>query len=283
MKAAIEFRKVWYWYEDSIPALRDVNFAVEEGDWVAIVGQNGSGKTTLAKHCNGLLKPKRGRVLIYGEDTNERRVEELARTVGYVFQNPDHQIFCPTTLEEVSFGLRNLGFSREEIEGRAWEALRAFGLEGYASKPPAILGYGLRRKVAVAAVYAMRPRIMILDEPDLGLDWGATKRLLENLNRLHEEGHTIVLITHNMKIAAGFSQKVLVLHDGEVLTYGPTRGVFKEIELLEEAALSPPQITRLSRRMIPCGMRGDSLTVEEFCEEYSRLVVRAKRASSLPR
>lgn len=239
---------------------------------MAIIGPNGSGKTTLVKHFNGLLRPRRGKVFVNGEDTEGRTVGQLARQVGYVFQNPDHQIFCPTVEEEIGFGLRNLGFLDEEVRERISETLRLFRLEEQAQKPPAILGYGLRRKVTLAAVYAMRPQIIVLDEPTTGLDWRSCTELMEMTAALHREGHTVVLISHDMKLVARFSERTLLLNAGQVLAYDTTRSVFKEREALERAFIAPPQITTLSQRMMPYGMRGDSLTVEEFYEEFSAIV-----------
>ncbi|HID87243.1 MAG TPA: ATP-binding cassette domain-containing protein [Anaerolineae bacterium] len=271
LRPAIEVRHLWYWYENHIPALQDVSLTIEQGEYVAIIGQNGSGKTTLVKHFNGLLKPRQGKVFVEGEDAEKRSVGELARRVGYVFQNPDHQIFCTTTREEIAFGLRNLGFSEGEVRERTEEALRLFGLAEHAEVPPAILGYGLRRKVTLAAVYAMRPPILVLDEPTTGLDWRSTRELLGRVAQLHQEGHTIVLVSHDMKLVAEFSQKTLVLGQGRVLLHDATREVFKQEELLTRTFIAPPPITALSRRMRPYGMRGDSLTVGEFYDEYTQI------------
>ena len=270
-KPAIEVRNLWYWYEDHIPVLRDISLTINRGECLAIIGPNGSGKTTLVKHFNGLLRPRRGKVFVNGEGTEGRTVGQLARQVGYLFQNPDHQIFCPTTEEEIGFGLRNLGLPEEEVRERIAETLQLFRLEEYASKPPAILGYGLRRKVTLAAVYAMRPPIMVLDEPTTGLDWRSSRELMERIVALRREGHTIIFVSHDMKLVAQFSERTLVLNAGQVLDCDTTRNVFKRKERLERAFIAPPQIMALSQRMAPYGMRGDSLTVREFYEEYSAI------------
>ncbi|MFQ6058769.1 MAG: energy-coupling factor ABC transporter ATP-binding protein [Anaerolineae bacterium] len=268
----VEVRDLWYWYEEGHPpALQGINLTIGQGDFVGIVGQNGSGKTTLVKHFNGLLKPKRGRVLVEGRDTVGQTVGELAHHVGYVFQNPDHQIFCSTVRDEVAFGLRNLGLPEPEVEERTAEALALFGLTAHAETPPAVLGYGWRRAVTVASVWAMRPKILILDEPTTGLDWRGTRELMERVADLHQQGHTIVLITHDMKLVAEYAQRVLVMHQGLALAYGPKREVFREGAILEQAFLTVPPITLLARRMAACGMSGDALTVEEFYEEFTAL------------
>jgi len=267
----IQVEDLCYHYNDGPLALAGVNLSIEAGDFLAIVGQNGSGKTTLAKHFNGLLRPTRGRVLVLGQDTAGQRVGQLARKVGYLFQNPDHQIFAPTVWEEVAFGPRNLGFSDEEVAARTSEALALFGLADQADTPPAVLGYGLRRQVTVAAVWAMRPQILVLDEPTAGLDWRSTCTLMEEITNLNRQGHTIILITHDMKLVAEFARQVLVLDEGQILACGPTRQVFQQEALLRQAFLAPPPITALARRMRHYGLRGDSLTIEEFYEDYTAL------------
>ena len=276
---------LWYSYGGEVTALRGIDLEIEDGDYVAVIGQNGSGKTTLVKHFNGLLKPTRGRVLVKLETRNsepERRntkhetlkdtegltVGQLAQTVGYIFQNPDHQIFCATTREELAFGPRNLGLSEAEVRRRVEEALARFDLVEHADRPPAVLGYGLRRKVGVAAVYSMRPRIFILDEPTTGLDWRSTMELMELIGEMHRNGHTIILVTHDMKLVAEFSQKSLVLRDGQVLIYDDTRTVFKHSEVLRDTQIEPPQITALAKRMAPYGMPDDVLSVGEFYTAY---------------
>lgn len=268
-KPIIQVEGLHYSYGNGAPALAGIDLTIAAGDYAAIVGQNGSGKTTLVKHFNGLLKPTRGRVLVDGADTARRTIGELARLVGYVFQNPDHQLFCATTREELAFGPRNLGLGEAEVQERTEEALIALGLRAYAESPPAILGLGLRRQVAVASVYAMRPRVLILDEPTAGLDWRATLDLMALIGGLHQEGHTILLITHDMRLVAGFCPRTLVLHQGQVLADGPTRVILPQRELLAAAGLEPPQITALAGRLAPLGLPPDLLTVDEFCAAYA--------------
>jgi len=266
---AIELQRCSYRYEAAIPALQEVSCGIRAGTWAAVIGQNGSGKTTLAKLCNGLLRPDEGRVRILGQDIAGQPVSRIARHVGYLFQNPDHQIFAASVWEEVSFGLRNLGFLAAEIEERVEEALALFGLEPYADHPPAMLGYGLRRQVTVASLFALRPPVLILDEPTTGLDWGATQVLLGRLAELHGAGHTVVLITHDMRLVAQRAQWVLILHQGRLLIEGPPRELFAQTELLARVSLNPPPITRLAQKLRTLGMRGDSLTVEEFYRDYA--------------
>ncbi len=260
-----------YRYDEGTPALKGVDLEIRDNAYLAIVGQNGSGKTTLVKHLNGLLKPTAGRVWVYGRDTNLLAVSELARSVGYVFQNPDHQIFCATTREEISFGPRNLGLAPHEVRERTDEALDTFGLLPYANIPPAILGYGLRRKVSIAAVYVMRPRLFVLDEPTSGLDRQSTQELLRRIAQLHAEGHTIVLVTHDMRLAAEHAQEMLVMAEGQVTMQGPVREVLSHSEATRRAQIVPPPIMQLGRRLARWGFPEDLITVDEFCQAYAQL------------
>lgn len=268
---AIELHHCSYSYNSDVPALQEVSCTIPVGTWAALIGQNGSGKTTLAKLCKGLLRPQEGWVCILGQDIAGQPVGRIAHRVGYLFQNPDHQIFASTVREELAFGLRNLGFSARETKERIAEALALFELEPYIDQPPAILGYGLRRKVTVASLFALRPPILILDEPTTGLDWGSAQALLDRLAELHRAGHTVLLITHDMRLVAERAEWMLILHKGRLLAEGPPRELFSQPELLARASLSPPPITRLAQRLRPLGMRGDSLTVEEFFREYIAL------------
>ena len=267
----IRVENLHYHYDPEIPALNGVDLEIAEGAFLAIVGQNGSGKTTLVKHFNGLLRPTAGRVWVNGTDTARATVGQLAHTVGYVFQNPDHQIFCATTREELMFGPRNLGLAAPEVAARAEEALRLFGLGDYADLPPAVLGYGLRRMVSIAAVWTMQPRVWILDEPTAGLDARSADQLLALAERLRAEGRTIILVSHDMRLVAQHAREVLVMHEGRVLARGCAREVFAQAELLARAQLAPPQVTQLAARLAPHGLPADCLTVGEFAAAYTAL------------
>ena len=267
---AVDVQGLVYHYDAETPALNGVNLAVADNAYLAVVGQNGSGKTTLVKHFNGLLRPTAGTVRVLGRDTRRATVTELARQVGYVFQNPDHQIFCATVREEVAFGPRNLGLDAAAVADRVAEALAAFDLEVHADLPPAMLGWGQRRKVSLAAVYAMRPRILVLDEPTTGLDRRSADDLMARVDALHAAGHTIVLVTHDMRLVAEHARETLVMHEGLVLAHGPTRAVLARVDELARAAIDVPQVTRLALALADRGFPGDVLTVPEFCDEYAR-------------
>lgn len=268
---SIVVENLWFQYSDEIVALRGIDLEIPRGALVAVLGQNGSGKTTLVKHFNGLLQPTRGRVLVNGQDTARRSIGQLAHSVGYVFQNPDHQLFSATVREEIEFGPRNLGLSAEKVARRTEGTLDLFGLAERAGDPPALLGFGLRRKISIAAVYSMQPEILILDEPTTGLDWQSTLDMIHLLTGLHHAGHTILLVTHDMKVAAMLAELTLVLREGEVLLFEETRSVFRQAGILAETQIEPPQIAQLANRMHPLGMPQGVLTVEECFAAYRRL------------
>jgi energy-coupling factor transport system ATP-binding protein len=245
-----------------IEALRGIDLHIAGGEFIALLGQNGSGKTTLAKHLNGLLKPSSGQVLVDGKPTTRYPRRELARRVGYVFQNPDHQIFAKTVWEEVGFGLKMLGESPGRMEERVGKALEAVGLSGYETRMPFTLTKGERQRVAVASVLAAQPQVILLDEPTTGLDPVQQRGMMEMLVRLNQAGHTILIITHSMEIAAAYADRTVVMKGGSILLDGPTRSVFFDEENLAEASLFPPLLVRLSNWL---GTR--ALTVRQMVEE----------------
>jgi cobalt transport protein ATP-binding subunit len=253
---------VYRYPSHQIEALRGINLGIREGEFVALIGQNGSGKTTLAKHFNGLLKSSSGRVLLRGKATTDYRQQEISRLVGYVFQNPDHQIFCNTVYDEVAFGLKTLGEPPDSIEKRVAEALATVGLTGTEKKTPFALSKGERQRVAVASVLAVRPEVLVLDEPTTGLDEERQRSLMEMLKILHGRGHTVIIITHSMEVAAEYATRAIVMKDGAILLDGPTREVFAREERLQEASLRPSSLVRLSNWL---GTR--ALTVNQMVKE----------------
>ncbi len=248
MENIIECRDLYHTYPSGVKALQGIDVAIEPGEFTAIMGQNGSGKTTFVKHLNGLLKATKGQVYVKGQDVSKRRVSELARDVGYVFQNPDHQIFCETVGAEVAFGPRNLGFEQEITEQRVEEALIAVGLEGYRTVNPKQLSKGQRQRVAVASVLSMHPTILIVDEPTTGQDYRDGIDMLNLIKHLNQLGHTILFITHDMQLIAQYARRVIVFHKGKILSQGTTRDVFAKTALLKQSFLSPPSITLLAQR-----------------------------------
>ncbi len=269
-KVEISVEKVSYAYGDGTVALRDVSLNVSSGEFVALLGPNGSGKTTLAKHLNGLLRPVGGRVLVEGRDTRSARVADLARSVGYVFQNPDHQIFAPTVHSEVAFGLRIQGLPPPEVARRVAEAMDRFRLTAYADQPPASLGYGQRRQVALAAVIAVHPRVLILDEPTNGLDQRSRQELMEVVVHFHSLGHTIILITHDMSLVAEYATRALVLLGGRVLYDGAPSSLFSRPDLLAQAELAVPPVRRLADALGPGLFPAEVLTPAQFVLAWPR-------------
>jgi energy-coupling factor transport system ATP-binding protein len=250
----------------SVEALRGIDLFIQEGEFIAILGQNGSGKTTLAKHFNGLLKPTSGRMWVQNKPTAEVSHRELARRVGYVFQNPDHQIFARTVAEEVGFGLKMQGETPKTIETRVAQALEVVGLQGYEQKVPFALTKGERQRVAVASVLAAQPQVIILDEPTTGLDDRRQRNMMEMLKRLNQYGHTIIIITHSMWVAAEYANRTIVMKDGRILSDGPTRAVFADEARLTEASLSPPSLVRLSN-----WLGTEALTVQQMVRELHKI------------
>jgi len=251
----------------SYPAMSDVltgiDLQIREGEFVAIIGQNGSGKTTLVKHFNGLLRPSEGSILCFGRDTAEMNVSELGRIVGYVFQNPDHQIFASSVRDEVTFGPKNYGLSEEDISTNVHEALEAVHLRGYEENDPFSLTKGERQRVAVASVLACKPKILILDEPTTGLDYSQQRSIMELLRSLNAAGHTIIIITHALWVVAEYAHRAIVMHNGAIMMDGTVREVFSQQDELGSVGMKLPEIVRLGN------MLGKTLL---SVDEYKRVV-----------
>ncbi len=273
----IAVQGVSHTYGDGTPALREVNLELYPGEFVALLGPNGSGKTTLAKHLNGLLKPTQGRVLVEYRDTRSTRVADLARLVGYAFQNPDHQIFAPTVQEEIAFGPRMQELPRTIVTQRVAEALDRFRLAPYADLPPALLGFGQRRQVALAAIIAAQPKALILDEPTGGLDWRSRQEFMEIVANFNTLGRTVVLITHDMRVVAEYATRAVVLLAGQVLFDGTPQELFSRTELLDQAGLALPPVTRLANRLNAYGIVPNTLTLAEFVAGWHARVSASKR------
>jgi energy-coupling factor transport system ATP-binding protein len=245
-------------YPTGHAALTDVSLTVRRGEFVALVGRNGSGKTTLAKHLNALLAPTRGSVRVDGRDLAGLPLEDLAQRVGYVFQDPDHQLFAATVEEEVAFGPRNLGLSRADVAARVDEALAAVGLRER-DADPFLLDKGVRQRLAVAAILALRPEVLVLDEPTTGLDFPEQEQMMALLRALNAAGRTIVIVTHTPWVIAEHTERVILLADSRLRYDGPVRPFFARDDLLAAAAFRAPDVTRLGR-LLGC----TPLSVEEL-------------------
>ncbi len=261
--ALLQIEGLSYRYPDQTgKALQEINLIIGEGEFLALLGQNGSGKTTLAKHFNGLLKPTSGEVILRGKPLNQYGHQKISRLVGYVFQNPDHQIFGNTVYEEVGFGLKLRGEKTNIIKERVSKALQIVGLEGYEQQVPFALSKGERQRIAVASVLALQPEVIILDEPTTGLDYQQQRSLMEMLKALHQQGHTIIIITHSMDLAAEYAKRVVVMKEGRIWLEGATRYVFAQEDRLGQASLCPPSLLRLGNWL---GTK--AVTVEQMVEE----------------
>lgn len=245
----VECQDLWHVYPGGVVALQQANLKINRGEIVGVIGQNGSGKTTLVKHFNGLLKPTRGRVLIGGVDTTPMRIQQLAAKVGYVFQNPNHQLFAKTVEEELDFGPRNLGVSEEEIAERREKAIEFFSLQELRHQHPYRISFPLRKLVGMASIYTMRPEVFILDEPTTGQDNITTRIVYRLINRLRDEGSTIICVAHDMILLAEVVERMVVLRNSLIIADTTPREVFSNRELMNSTHLTPPQITELTMRL----------------------------------
>lgn len=273
---ALEVDSVSFSYPDGFEALTEVDFRVRRGEFVAMLASNGSGKTTLIRILAGLLKPRHGKTRVNGRDLRDYPQDVLYQQVGLVFQNPNDQLFCATVREDVAFGPRNLGLPEAEVEKRVAEALHAVGAAELEARAIHHLSFGQQKRVAIAGVLAMKPPILVLDEPTAGLDpLGEHNmlRLLVALNR--EQGITIVLATHSVDTLPLFADRIYLLNQGRVLKHGTPDEVFLDYELIERASLRLPYVTHLLHEMkrfdgVP--IQGMPLTVREARDQLLKLI-----------
>jgi energy-coupling factor transporter ATP-binding protein EcfA2 len=245
----IEVSGLSYTYRDGPRALSDVELAIRQGEFVALAGPNGSGKTTLAKHLNRLLEPTSGEVRVAGRSTRAQSHRQLAEKIGYVFQNPDHQIFADTIASEVAFGPRNAGLPGPEVGARVAEALEAVGLRGREGEDPFALTKGERQRVAVASMLAARPETMIFDEPTTGLDYRESRGMMNLIRDLHQAGHTIIIITHTMWVICEYADRLVLMREGHITADAPVRDVMGRPDLLAQASLTAPPVAELGARL----------------------------------
>jgi energy-coupling factor transport system ATP-binding protein len=269
---AILVQDLWYAYPNGLEVLKGINLSIDEGEFIAIMGENGAGKTTLVKHFNGLLKPTRGRVTVNGIDTRKATIAELSREVGYVFQNPLYQLFSETVESEVAMGPEAQRLPRVEVERRVNEALSALTISKYRERHPLMLSEGERKRVALAAVLSMEPKILILDEPSLGQDAAEKERLSSILRELHSQNRTVILVTHDVELAFDVVDRIIVMSKGEVLFDGPKRELLKKRGILLQASLVQPQIPLLASLLKPYGIPEDILTIQEAYEAILKLL-----------
>lgn len=241
----------------SSDVLTSVNLQVQDGEFVAVMGENGAGKTTLVKMFNGLLKPRAGRVTIDGVDTRERSVAQLSRDVGLIFQNPDHQLFAETVYEELSFSLRNFGFDEQVIKRRVTNISTALDLEKYINSSPFVLSGGERKRVALAAILVWDPKHIIMDEPTIGQDYLQKDRLRNFIVQLISQGKTVVIVTHDVEFVAECKPRIVLLSKGTVIGDGIASKILTNDEMLAKASLVRPQIAELMHQLPILGKNPD--------------------------
>ena len=273
----LEVKNIKYSYNKDYQALKGVSLKVEEGEMVALLGKNGAGKSTLFLHLNGIYKPDEGQVFIEGEELkyDKKSLLKFRQKVGIVFQNPDDQIFAPTVEEDVAFGPLNLKLPMEEVQKRVTEALARVGMSGYEKKAPHHLSGGQKKRVAIAGILAMKPKIMVLDEPTAGLDPQGVTDLSKLLKELNDEGITIIISTHEVNLVPNYAQKVFVLVDGLLIAEGTPKEIFAQPEILDKANLEVPIVTELFQDLEEEGfdMKGDyPLTIDEAKEKLLEIL-----------
>ena len=256
----LETKNLSYTYHDGTQALKNVNIKIKKGEKIAIMGPNGAGKSTLFSHFNGLNEPTSGHVEIDGKKIIFERDEliKVRQKVGIVFQDPNDQLFAPTVKEDVAFGPMNLGLDYEEVEKRIKESLELVGMSGFEEKTPHHLSGGQQKRVAIAGIIAMRPDIMILDEPTAGLDPEGVDKVLGILNNLNKEGISIVISSHDIEMVNQFADKIFVLYDGEIIAEGDKHQIFSNKELLKKAHLKAPVTTEILYKLKENGLNVDT-------------------------
>lgn len=274
--SSIILDKVNYSYSEGtayqIQALKDINLKIEEGQFIGIIGHTGSGKSTLTQLLNGLLRATSGHIYVDGEDIYDEDydMKKLRNKVGLVFQYPDHQLFETTNFEDVCFGPKNQGLDRKEVELRAFEALQNVGFpEDLYYQPPFDLSGGQKRRVAIAGVLAMKPQVLILDEPTAGLDPAGRDEILGLVTKMHKElGITIILVSHSMEDVAEYVERLIVMNQGEVMYDGTPKEVYAHYKELETVGLAAPQVTYLMNELAQKGLPVDTgaTTVKEAAQ-----------------
>jgi len=274
---SIEVKNISHIYSEGLPhesvALFDISFDIADGEFVGIIGHTGSGKSTLLQHLNGLLKPKSGQIVVGGVDITSGKVSmiDVRRRTGLVFQYPEYQLFEETVAKDVAFGPANLGLSHEEIEKRVEEALLLVGLDyhEFKDKSPFDLSGGEKRKVAIAGVIAMKPEVLILDEPTAGLDPKAHRDILNMIENIHDhEKNITILVTHKMDDVARLADKVMVMESGKLAMVGTPEEIFSQKDKLQTMGLSIPEATQLIGDLRDCGLDlADNVLTLEQAEE----------------
>lgn len=264
-------------YPDGTQALKNINIEIEKGEKVAIIGPNGAGKSTLFSHFNGLTEPTSGCVKIEGKPISFEKDEllKVRQKVGIVFQDPNDQLFAPTVKEDIAFGPMNLGLSYDEVEKRVEDALKMVGMENYEDKTPHHLSGGQQKRIAIAGIIAMKPELMILDEPTAGLDPDGVEKVLNIMNQLNEEGMTLIISSHDIDMISKYADKIFVLYNGEIIESGNKNKIFSDMELLKKAHLRTPITTEILYNLKESGLNvnTEKISVKDICAE----IIKAKQ------
>lgn len=264
-------------YPDGTQALKNINIEIEKGEKVAIIGPNGAGKSTLFSHFNGLTEPTSGCVKIEGKPISFEKDEllKVRQKVGIVFQDPNDQLFAPTVKEDIAFGPMNLGLSYDEVEKRVEDALKMVGMENYENKTPHHLSGGQQKRIAIAGIIAMKPELMILDEPTAGLDPDGVEKVLNIMNQLNEEGMTLIISSHDIDMISKYADKIFVLYNGEIIESGNKNKIFSDMELLKKAHLRTPITTEILYNLKESGLNvnTEKISVADTCAE----IIKAKQ------
>jgi energy-coupling factor transport system ATP-binding protein len=259
----IEVDDIHFAYPTGVCAIRGVSLRVEDGEFLAVMGQNGAGKTTLVKHFNALLKPSKGKVLVDGVDTSKISVARLARTVGFVFQNPDHQLFSDTAEDEIAFALRNFGFDEKVVKDRVKWALNLLSLTQYQKTSPFMLSGGERKRLALASILAWDPKVLILDEPTIGQDYQQKERLRQFILQLQTQNKTIIIVSHDVEFVAECDPRVVLMREGKIIADGEARRILTDSGVVAQASIVPPQIAQIFLQLSEWDLPKDIIDVHE--------------------
>lgn len=264
----VDFNNVSFGYDIGSLNVNNVSFHINKGDFTAIIGSNGAGKSTLSKMFNGLIKPSQGKIIVNGIDISTVKTSVLAKSIGFLFQNPDRQLCCNTIEEEIIFGLECVYQDKTLIKSRCDHMLAEFGFDPLAA--PFSLSRGERQRVALASLLAVEPEILILDEPTTGLDYKECMHIMNMVKNLNKKGVTVIMVCHDMELVLDFAKRVLVMSGGELIADDTVRNFFTNKVLMEKASIIPPQIAGLSQRL--GNKYKDIFTVDEMVAKVKSLV-----------
>jgi energy-coupling factor transport system ATP-binding protein len=270
----IEAVDVHFSYANKVEALKGVSLTVRNGEFLAIMGQNGAGKSTFVKHFNGLLKPTSGKVVVDGVETIKTSVAALSRNVGFVFQNPDHQLFSETVEEEIAFALKNFGFEPDVVKDRVTWALELLSLSKYRKTSPFLLSGGERKRVALASVLAWNPQMLILDEPTIGQDHEQKEKLTQFIMQMQSQGKTVVIVTHDVEFVAECNPRVVLMKDGKILAEGAGKEILTNPQILAESSIVLPQIAQVFTKLSSLGFPKNVIDIYEA----EKIILKAKES-----